>query len=343
MDAYILILNWNGWKDTIVCLRSIYSNLHEEFKIVLVDNASTDDSVTHITEALGSSGFLTTESENQSNIPWIVYSQSEGEAGGDTLAEEHICECAMPRRPPVVIIRSEKNGGFAAGNNIGLRYILARNEAPYVWLLNNDTTVEKESLRSLLYTARQKPDVGFVGSAILNAATGRLECCGGGRFYPILGRTRLYMKDKPLKAARAVRDAKLTYLMGGSLLVSLRCIKEIGLLDESFFLYCEEKDWQARAKRRGLGIAVAPASIVHHKGSASTRGLRHLYFYHLGKSTALYLRKHHSPIIAAAGSLLFPLTIMARNLSHPSNVMYAVRGVRQGWCGSRKGAPIEPM
>ncbi|MDW8091366.1 MAG: glycosyltransferase family 2 protein, partial [Meiothermus sp.] len=115
--VYVIVLNWNGWKDTIECLSSLRHSDYPNYEIVVVDNNSEDDSVVRIREA----------------------------------------------HPQVPIIQAEDNLGFAGGNNLGIRYALSKG-AEFVWLLNNDTKVMKNTLSSMVELAMRNPDVGVVGS-----------------------------------------------------------------------------------------------------------------------------------------------------------------------------------
>lgn len=97
--VYIIILNWNGLKDTLECLESVFKLDYLNFEVIVVDNGSTDDSV---------------------NVILKTY-------------------------PQVRLIENRENLGYTGGNNIGMRYAIER-DADYIWLLNNDTIVEEDTL-----------------------------------------------------------------------------------------------------------------------------------------------------------------------------------------------------
>ena len=108
--VYIVLLNWNGWQDTLECVRSLERMEYRNWHAVIVDNGSTDDSVARLKGAC----------------------------------------------PDVTVVETDKNLGFAAGNNVGIRYAL-KNEADYVFVLNNDTTILPDTISAFVQFAEKHP------------------------------------------------------------------------------------------------------------------------------------------------------------------------------------------
>src|SRR5579862_35577 len=141
----VLLLNWNGWRDTLECLESVLKLDYPRMTVVLCDNASTDESVREVREwARGASipDLRTPDALRQFVEPRIPkpvslreYSRAEAEAGGSALTEDG-----------VVLIHNGANLGFAGGNNTGLRFLSHHEEIKYVWILNNDIVVAPDSL-----------------------------------------------------------------------------------------------------------------------------------------------------------------------------------------------------
>ncbi len=161
------------------------------------------------------------------------------------------------RFPEVEIMELGTNLGFATGNNAGIRRALQRG-AMYVWLLNNDTTVDPKALRSMVEKAEADSKIGAVGSAIYyTAEPERVQTWGGGYVDFWLGRHRHFL--------RPVADEKIQYLTGASLLLRRAALESAGLLDEGFFLYWEDADICFRIRQSGWRLAVAEGSKVWHK------------------------------------------------------------------------------
>ncbi len=246
----IVLVNWNGWRDTIECLESLLSLRYPDYRIVVCDNGSSDDSLCRISAWAQERGIRAPE-----------YNRSEAEAGGSS-------DDAVP---PITLIRNGSNLGFAGGNNVGLRYGLASGDFEYFWLLNNDTVLEPDALTRLVARMREEPSIGICGSTILNyKKRENILVLGGGRYISWLGlpwhHGRFYQYAPDID--RELAEKRMNYVEGASMLLSRRFLEQVGLMNEEYFLYFEELDWAMRARGR-FWLGFAPASIVYHKVGAS--------------------------------------------------------------------------
>jgi GT2 family glycosyltransferase len=153
-------------------------------------------------------------------------------------------------------IKNEANLGFAAGNNIGIRFALER-MARYVLLLNNDTEVEKDFLSRLIEVAEMDPKVGLASPVIFNGYNKHVWFSGGKIDW-------LKMKARHITEITAVDFYETGFISGCALLVRSDVFKKIGLLDEDYFLYWEDVDFSLRAKKAGFKNAVVASSWVYH-------------------------------------------------------------------------------
>ncbi len=226
----IIVLNYNGFEDTIECVHSLIQFLQYNYTILIVDNASTDASVESISREL-------------SNPDW----------------------------KQVHLIQSDTNGGFSAGNNLGIQYGISHFNSDYFWILNNDTIIKDDALSPLVEFSESNPDVGVVGSKLkfydqpdlIQAVGGRMNVCFG-KFHQIgFNKTDAELDLKEL--------GSLDFVVGASLFVNRQFIHTVGLLSEDYFLYFEEIDWSLRAKKKGLRTATCIDSVVFHKQGQSTK------------------------------------------------------------------------
>lgn len=266
----ILILNWNGWPDTLECLESVLRLDYPDFQVIVCDNGSTDGSVDHLLDwAAGRLDVVPQRSEMELHVrPPVkkpvavrVLDRAEAECGAKSASET----------VSITLISNGANLGFAAGNNVGLRYALARGFG-FVWLLNADTVVPPGALRPMVTRMNDDPAIGMCGSMLCYYdAPEVIEEAGGCVYYPFLGMARRLKKDQPVDQAADWRqvERRLGYVSGASCLVRGSFIREIGPMAEDYFLYGEEIDWATRAKGR-YRLAFAPESIVFHKKGRST-------------------------------------------------------------------------
>ena len=188
--------------------------------------------------------------------------------------------------PGVLVLESGKNLGFAGGNNAGIRHALAHG-ADYVWLLNNDTKPDPHALAELVAKALTDTKIGAVASICYYAdAPSTVQAWAGARVNLWTGSARLSMKPR--------RDEWFHALNGTSFLISRAAIENVGLLDESFFLYWEDTEFCLRLREKGWRIAAAPDSRVLHKVGAST-GRNRLITDRYHVSSGLRLLSLYSP------------------------------------------------
>ena len=135
-----VVLNWNGWRDTLACVHSLLRATPAPGRIIVCDNGSADDSLVQLDAALrlaGGAGFRRTDR-----------AAVEGAAMGDSR---------------LWLVANGANLGYAGGNNVGLCLALRDPACMQVWLLNNDTEVAPEALAEALARLAARPDIGQCG------------------------------------------------------------------------------------------------------------------------------------------------------------------------------------
>lgn len=256
--VYIVLLNWNGWKDTIACLESLSQLDYANARWVVCDNASTDESMAQLRG-------------------WGMAAADRGALSMVEMNHDTALDGGDPNRDPMLaLIQTGANLGFAGGCNVGAAYAMARGDAAYVWLLNNDTIVDAQALAALVARASEPDAPGIVGSTLCYLdAPERIQSLGGGTFNPVRAMTR-HIADGEARRELSIAEARqieatMHYVVGASMLVSRRFLDRVGLMQDDYFLYFEEIDWAERARRLDptLTLGFAPRSIVFHKVGAS--------------------------------------------------------------------------
>lgn len=240
----IIILNYKGFGDTIECLKSLREITYPIFNVLVVDNASPNESVKKIEEFIS-------EQENE--------------------------------KLEIEFIKAEKNNGFAAGCNIGLKKVFEKG-ADYALLLNPDTFVEKDFLDKLIEIA-EKPlkdkKIGFLAPRIFYADKKTIYFNGGKINWSFI---RAFPRDhgKSVDQVKPEKEPFVSdYISGTCLLISKSAYEEVGPMDEDYFMYCEDADWAIQAKKKRFSHFVVPDSVIYHKGYHSTGYLSYFYIYYL--------------------------------------------------------------
>jgi GT2 family glycosyltransferase len=270
-SVVIVLLNWNGLRDTLDCLESLYSMVDLHFTVVVVDNLSSDGSFEGIrswAKARGAAVSRRTSGGSDDlngyfGFSFEEYSLLESRNGPRGNADLHL-------------IQSGSNLGFAGGNNVGIRFLLKSSGCRYVWLLNNDTVVEKNALVELLRRAGEPDAPKMIGSTLcFHQANDTVQAHGGGTFSlrnAMSSHVGEYSRRETIsKEEREEIESRLDYVVGASMFVSRDFLENVGLMQEDYFLYFEELDWVERARRvyGGFRLGYAPDSIVFHRVGAS--------------------------------------------------------------------------
>jgi GT2 family glycosyltransferase len=241
-----VVVNWNGWRDTVVCLDSLLALGSPPLRIVVCDNASTDRSVPELTQYL--SARLAQWQAEPDGMGWINSSLHE------SVTSVHV-------------LRMPQNLGYAGALNAGMRWARAHWAPTGFWLLNNDVRAEPGALAALVGAHDSVPRAGVCGSVLL-------EWDDPPRIQAVAGVHRRWLgvgwHDKNLPAGGGDVSLAVDYPVGASMYVSAEYVDAVGLLDASYFLYSEEIDWVERGRRLGYRPLVALRSRLRHKEGAST-------------------------------------------------------------------------
>ena len=193
--------------------------------------------------------------------------------------------------PWVRLIENQENQGFAKANNIAIR----QSQGDYVLLLNPDTVVGEQTLRSALLFMDEHPKAGGAGVMMLN--TDGTRAPESRRALPtpwvsclkMLGFTkRYYMSHLPWDA-----PGRIDVVSGAFCLLRKEALDKIGLLDEDFFMYGEDIDLSYRLLKAGWENWYLPYAIVHHKGK-STQKSDYRYVHIFYQAMLIFFRKHYS-------------------------------------------------
>ncbi len=244
----------------------------------------------------------------------------------DNASTDGSAQMVRERFAWVHLIESPVNGGFAAGNNLAIRQILALADPPtYILLLNNDTVVPPGALDGLVDYLDQHPTVGAVGPKLLlpdgslDLACRRSFPTPAVAFYRLFGLSRLFPRSRRFAAYNLTYldpevETEVDSVVGACMMVRTAVVREVGLLDEAFFMYGEDLDWAYRIKQYGWKIVYYPAvTVYHYKRAASSRrpipSIRAFY-----DAMRLFHRKHYAATTPALLNGLIELGITVKEL-----------------------------
>ncbi len=196
--------------------------------------------------------------------------------------------------PWATVIRREENGGWAGGNNTGIRHALEHG-AEWVLLLNNDTIVAPQVVDRLLAAARQYPQHGIIGPVICCMDDPETVLTDGCRFNHPESPGFFERIAVPIEPSDPPRVDPVEIVNGCCMMIARRVFEQIGLIDERFFLIHEESDFCLRARQAGFECGILAEPLVWHKhSSAFARAGMSLQRYYDARNLLLLLRKHQA-------------------------------------------------
>ena len=287
--VYIVILNWNSWQDTIECIMSIQRSDYPNYYIVVVDNGSNDDSCERIEEWARGGIFIKSlyidSCDDTKPIRVVSYDNNIAANGGLKESEHELS--SLPAAKRIVLIKSTENLGFAGGSNLGIRYVLAVGGA-YVWLLNNDTVIERFTLSNMVNFMESNSDYqGATGQIRWYDNPSRIWNCGGAlTFY---GTRRYYYRNSHVNKVPQCGFNNISYITGCSALFRASLFNKVGLLSDLFFFGEEDFELSLRLKRIGLKLACIYDAIIYHKVGSSIKNISnannigYIYIYYLSR------------------------------------------------------------
>jgi len=293
IDVSIVVVNWNTVSHLRNCLESIFSEMQSlSFEVIVVDNGSEDDSVNMV---------------------------------GGEFAQ-------------VKLIENRDNNGYAAGCNQGIEAAAGR----YVLLLNSDIVICDNAIEKAVAYADRNSDASIVGCQVredsdkVRMTSFRFPSlffvvCRVAHLDRLLPQNRIFGGERMLWWDRTT-EREVDVISGMFMLVRREAIRDVGVMDEDYFLYYEETDWCYRFAKRGWKLLFWPGTYVlhvHAGGQSVKRGGPHWkYAVQFCKSQLLFFRKHRGVLCYAVVRALICMDAVARMVVFGAGSM--LRSLRPG-------------
>lgn len=274
----VIILNHDSGNLLSDCLESLFNDgIDFNYEVIIVDNASKDYSIDMAVKSWGNR---------------------------------------------LRIIRNSENLGFAVGNNIGIKASFGE----FVCLLNPDTIIYKGTFRTLVSFLDNNDRAGFVGPKVLNR-DGSFQASAKRMIpTPFDAISRLLLLSKIFKNNKTFSRYNLSYTdidtaqrvdasTGCCMVARKKMLDQIGLLDENFFIYCEDVDWFLRAKEAGWEVWYLPQAVIKHLNAYSMSFRRQKAVSDFHRSIAYFYRKHYANKYPVIFNLLIYAAIFIRKHS----------------------------
>ncbi|MDO3700854.1 glycosyltransferase family 2 protein [Micromonospora sp. C28SCA-DRY-2] len=238
---------------------------------------------------------------------------------------EPIAEVARGHGLSARVIHGHGNVGYAAGNNIGARWLLEQG-ADVVWVLNPDTRITGGDLSAALEVCR-------AGDFAIGATTST-DAAGVTR--PELGALDLWTGQSGQPSADSAGSRRLTYVAGHSILITRPAFEKLNGFTEDFFLFYEEADLAVRSERLGIPVTVVSGLEVEHAGGGATGASRDMKakslitYFHASRSCMIFFRRHYGRRLPVAAFARLLYAGKALLVAGPGAASAVVRGTVAG-------------
>ncbi len=206
----------------------------------------------------------------------------------DNASEQNEASIILKKFPQVKVIRSEKNLGFAGGNNLGIKEAKGK----YIFLINNDTIFKEFNVDSLINRLESSPQIGMVCPKIRFAwSNNPIQYAG---YTPL---SKITVRNQAIGYGEEDHGQydcayPTPYAHGAAVLIKREAVEKVGLMPEDYFLYYEEIDWSMMFTRAGYEIWYDPACTIYHKESQSTGQDSPLRTYYITRNRLLLVKRN---------------------------------------------------
>jgi GT2 family glycosyltransferase len=240
---------------------------------------------------------------------------------------------------PTTVLRTTDNLGFAGGVNVGLRFALAE-QAAWMLLLNPDTRAEHDFIEPLRRVLEGNPGLAMVGPTLRRDDEGRELLTAGGHLNLWLARPSNRLDDGLL---HHTPYAVVPFLTGCAMLIRPEAIRQVGEMEEGYFLYFEDADYAQAMRQGGWQLGYVPDSVLLHQPSSVVGYRSGQYVYYYARNRVWFIRRwgrwyHFASLLTFTLLVKLPGSVVVFGLMErrPSLIREFVRGV---WAGISSPPP----
>lgn len=263
----VIIVNYKNWEDTISCINSIKANklIDYELEICIVDNSACPKTLNNL--------------KNKLEVSYYKYKDNKFE-----LINEY-------NHSNIYLVESDKNGGFAYGVNIGIKFLNKKN-VDYYLLVNNDTYIPKETLQIFLSKVEKSKKIGlFTLRIYYNDEKDTIWYDGGKFIKPLAKSLHININKRKLPCDYEVKE--IDFATFCFVLIPKKIIEYVGLLPEDYFLYFEDLEYSKKVIDKGFKIFHFCYPFIYHKvGSAGGGSFSKTWVYYYYRNYIIFIKRN---------------------------------------------------
>ena len=259
---------------------------------------------------------------------------------------------ALKSYPEVKLIRAPENLGFGRGNNLGIEWALRNSDCEFIFIFNNDATVERETIEKLQRVMDERPTSGIATGRIVLSENPEILWYGGGEIDWRRGGAIIPGIMQPSDGQLPMRSREVGFASGCAMLIRRTVIVDIGVFDPVFFMYEEDVDLSLRV-RENYSIYYDSSALMFHKGQGSQRKPNEsfqgkwsasnqnysFHVYHMTRNSVINARKHAKGKDKLTWLIFYPLFLLKKTMKVSIHLGFA--GFKPAFAGVIDGMKIK--
>lgn len=325
----IILVNYNSSDYLIECLESIFRLDYSNYQVIITENSekNQEKEIEILKKWVNNEiDFIPEKNFN------YIFSESIKKPSMIIIEEDEINKKTNNDKK-IILIKSKENSGFAGGCNKAINFIIKQDKFEYVWMLNTDTIVEKDSLKFLVEKFDENNNIIAVSSKLkyYDYPT-KINLIGGKFVDNILKMGYIPIGYLEEDKGQYDREVKIDSPAMASCLIKLKFLEEIGFMREDYFLYSEDIEWFERMKKAGYRFAYQYKSIVYHKESAITKKIKKISLYYYIRNKVHFYLTYYKSVRYKIGLFFSVLRDIAGNIKRGqlSNIPVILKGIFDG-------------
>jgi GT2 family glycosyltransferase len=216
----------------------------------------------------------------------------------DNDSKDKTIDIVQKYYPSVYIIKNSKNLGFAAGNNVGIKYLLLKNNISYILILNPDTLADKHLISELVKVMETNPSIAVSGPIITYSHRSNIIWFAGGNYNNLFCYTKHPYMDTYLDQDKII-SKKTDFITGACMLIRTSVLQKAGLFSEKYFMYFEDVDFCQKVQNNSLLCYLLAKPLLAHivsssSGKPGTNQLTPFRAYYLARNPFIFIKNNVS-------------------------------------------------
>jgi GT2 family glycosyltransferase len=245
----------------------------------------------------------------------------------DNTPNDPMLQDALEPYPDTTLIRAPENLGFGRGNNLGIQWALHNSDCEFIFVFNNDATLQRDAIEKLQGILDEHPSIGLATGRIVLSGRSDILWYGGGIIDWRRGGGRIPGFNGKSNTELALRSREVDFVSGCAMFIRRSVVESVGGFDPVFFMYEEDLDLSLRIREAGYRLYYCADAVFSHRVQGSQRDREapliskwspmnpnySFHVFHMVRNSIINMRKHASANHIVDGCVKYPLFLLYKS------------------------------